>query len=204
MQLHVKNMVCNRCITAVAGVFEAAGMQPGKIDLGVVEVSASVWDSSKLPEIKERLRLLGFELIDDKKSTLIEMTKAAIVKQVHHEDLSGLKVNWSSFLADTVGHDYKSLSQLFSSVEGTTIEQFIILQKIEKVKELLVYNELTLSEIAWKLGYSSVAHLSSQFKKVTGMAPKFFKGIGEQRRKPLDRVNGNAGSVISPATRKPR
>ena len=181
-------MVCNRCVAAVAEMFEALNVKTDKIDLGVVEIAEGNWNPSKIPAIRHNLKALGFELIDDKKSALIEQAKTTIIKHIHHTGHSEQKTNWSDIISEAVDHDYKSLSQLFSSVEGTTIERFIILQKIEKVKELLAYGEHTLSEISWKLGYSSVAHLSNQFKKVTGMSPKYYKEIGEQRRKPLDQI----------------
>jgi len=188
MQLHIKNMVCNRCITAVKDVFKETGVETESVALGIVHVKDDQWALEKLPLLDNRLRALGFELIDDNNARLIEQVKTTVIEIVHHGDLSAMRTNWSDYITEKTGQEYKSLSQLFSSVEGVTVEQFIILQKIEKVKELLVYNELTLSEIAWRLGYSSVAHLSTQFKKNTGMAPSAFRDIGRDKRRPLDDV----------------
>jgi AraC-like DNA-binding protein len=130
---------------------------------------------------------LGFELIDDKKSRIIEKIKNTIIQLVHHQD-SGLKNNLSEVLSSELHHDYNYLSNLFSEIEGTTIEKYFIAQKIERVKELLVYDQLSLSEIAFQLNYSSVAYLSNQFKKVTGLTPSHFKQIKENKRKPLDQL----------------
>ena len=130
---------------------------------------------------------LGFDIIDDKKIRLIEQIKTIIIDLVHHQD-NVTKTNLSDVLSSKLFHDYNYLSNLFSEVEGTTIEKYFIAQKIEKVKELLVYDELSLSEIAFRLNYSSVAYLSNQFKKVTGLSPSHFKNIREDRRKPLDEV----------------
>lgn len=188
MNLHIRNMVCNRCIAAVEQVFEELKLKDVRVSMGVATIEEKQLTATKEAQLKAKLTALGFELIDDKKSKLIESIKNIIIKKIHHEDLSEQNLAWSGIISKELNYEYKYLSRLFSSVEGITIEQYIILQKTEKVKELIVYDELTLSEIAWKLGYSSVAHLSNQFKKVTGMPPKDFKRIGTQRRKPLDEV----------------
>ena len=133
------------------------------------------------------LVLLGFELIDDKKSRIIEKIKNIIIELVHHQN-NDAKTNLSDVLSSQLHHDYNYLSNLFSEIEGTTIEKYFIAQKIEKVKELLVYDELSLSEIAFRLNYSSVAYLSNQFKKVTGLTPSYYKQIRDDKRKPLDKV----------------
>lgn len=185
--LHIKNMVCNRCIMAVDSVLKETGFTDFHVALGSVEVKEDELEAAKDP-LKQKLEEIGFELIDDRKSQLIESIKNLIITKIHHEDLQGQTVNWSDIIADRFPYDYKYLSRLFSSVEGITIEQFIIQQKIEKIKELLIYDELTLSQIAWQLGYSSVAHVSSQFKAVTGMTPREFKQIGADKRKPIDKV----------------
>ncbi|MDH5400141.1 MAG: AraC family transcriptional regulator [Cyclobacteriaceae bacterium] len=187
MLLNIKNMVCHRCILAVEGIFRELGEDNFKISMGVAELPGKERDKAFYTSLKEKLDSLGFELIDDKKTKLIEQIKTLIIEKVHHSDLTTMDGNWSVLLADHLGQEYKGLSRLFSSVEGITIEHYIIQQKIEKVKELIVYDELTLSEIAWKLDYSSVAHLSNQFKKITGMTPKQFKAMGGERR-PLDEV----------------
>ena len=140
-----------------------------------------------LPVLREKLTSYGFELIDDSKSQLIEKIKTLIIELIHYRK-DDLKVNYSEFIAANLGKDYHYLSNLFSDVTGTTIEKYIIGQKIERVKELLVYDELSLSEIAWELGYSSVAALSAQFKKITGLTPKHFRQIKDNKRTPLDKV----------------
>lgn len=186
MRYFIKNMVCNRCITAVKSIFEDIGYSPKQIELGEVETLNALSDD-ELEVLRTHLLDLGFELIDDTKSRNIERIKNAVVTLVHH-NRQDLKVNYSEYIESQLNRDYSYLSTLFSEVEGTTIEKYIIHQKIEKVKELLVYDELTLSEIADKLGYSNVAYLSSQFKKVTGLTPTHFKQVKESKRKPLDMV----------------
>jgi YesN/AraC family two-component response regulator len=186
MLYFIKNMVCNRCIMVVRNVFEGLGYAPVNIVLGEVETNRPVSDSD-IPKLKEALTTYGFELIDDAKSRIIERIKNAIVQLIHHSE-NAPKVNYSQYIESQLHKDYSYLSSLFSEIEGTTIEKYIINQKIEKVKELLVYDELTLSEIADKLGYSNVAYLSGQFKKVTGLTPSHFKQIKESKRKPLDEV----------------
>jgi len=188
MQLHVKNMVCNRCVKAVEKILQENGFRDYRVSLGLVEMQGEELAAEQKNRLQQQLEENGFELIDDKKSRLIEAIKNLIISKVHHEELQEQTLNWSDIIADKLHYEYKYLSRLFSSVEGITIEQYIIQQKIEKAKELLVYDELTLSEIAWKLGYSSVAHLSGQFKTVTGMTPSAFKQIGAEKRKPLDEV----------------
>lgn len=187
MKLFIKNMVCNRCIAVVSNEFEKLGHALSSITMGEVN-SVAEFTKEELIHINISLQKHGFELIDDKKSTIIEKIKNVVIDQVHHSG-ERLKVNYSTLISEELGKDYSYLSNLFSEIEGITIEQFIILQKIEKVKELLVYDELNLSEIADEVGYSSVAHLSNQFKKVTGLTPSYFKKIKENKRLSLDRVN---------------
>lgn len=179
-------MVCNRCIMAVESEFEKLGLHPLSVELGEVEIQESKIDNIK-NDLKHNLLSLGFDLIDDKKSQTIEKIKNVIIDLVHHQD-NDAKHNLSDVLISKLPYDYNYLSNLFSEIEGTTIEKYFIAQKIEKVKELLVYDELTLSEIAFRLNYSSVAYLSNQFKKVTGLTPSHFKRIGENKRKTLDEV----------------
>ena len=186
MNYFIKNMVCNRCIMAVQQVFENLGYQPVRISLGNVETANPILNSD-LEKLRKSLESYGFELIDDTKSRIIEKIKNVIIQSVHHNN-EDLKINYSSYIESHLNRDYAYLSSLFSEVEGTTIEKYIILQKIERVKELLVYDELTLSEIAYKMGYSNVAYLSNQFKKVTGLTPSHFKQVKENKRKPLDEV----------------
>ncbi len=165
---------------------EKLGLTIKAIKLGEVEVEQEPSPKER-DALNEALLALGFYLIDDKKSQLIARVKTSIVELVHHRD-NALKMNVSDFLSQELGHDYNYVSNLFSEVEGKTIEKYLIAQKVEKIKELLVYDELTLSEIAHQLNYSSVAYLSNQFKKVTGLTPSHFKKIRENKRKPLDEV----------------
>lgn len=184
--LHIKNMVCNRCIMVVEDQLKRLGLQPLSVELGVAILQTQVTDEV-YHSVKEALEPFGFELMDDKKSQVIEQIKDAIIELVHYKD-SDLKVNLSDHLASKLNRDYSSLSKLFSEVTNTTIEKYLIAQKIERAKELLVYGELSLNEIADKLNYSSAAYLSAQFKSVTGLTPSYFKSIKENKRKPLDEV----------------
>lgn len=188
MTVHIKNMVCNRCIAAVNGLLLELGYTHFQIGMGWVTLADGVLTDDNKQLLSHRLEQLGFELIDDRKSRIIEAIKNLVIQKVQHENLFLQQFNWSDLIADALHYDYKYLSTLFSGVEGVTIEQFIILQKVEKAKELIVYDELSLSEIADRLGYSNVAHLSNQFKKVTGMPPGKFRELGAERRKPLDLV----------------
>lgn len=186
MKLYVKNMVCNRCIMVVKDLFEKMGYLPVNIHLGEVEIKETP-SLQELSEINKQLRILGFELIDNSKSRTIEKIKNVIIQLIHNTD-TDVKVNYSTYIESKLNKDYTYLSNLFSEIEGTTIEKYIINQKIERVKELLVYDEMTLSEIAYQMGYSSVAYLSNQFKKVTGLTPGHFRQVKENKRKPLDKV----------------
>lgn len=186
MEIYIKNMVCNRCILVVSQIFNEAGVKVVNVQLGKVETTEEV-DSDKLEKVNERLKSVGFEIINNSKRRIIEKIKTATVDYVYHY-VGDTRMNFSQYLTDKLNLDYPYLSTLFSSVEGTTIEKHLINLKIERVKELLVYDENTLSEIAWELGYNSVAHLSGQFKKVTGFTPSYFKKLGEQKRKSLNDV----------------
>ena len=185
--LYIKNMVCPRCIKVVTDEFEKLGLNIEKIELGKVEIASELSDDS-IEQIRKVLADNGFELIDDKKSQLIDKIKTIIIEKIHYSKSTLGTVNWSNYISKEIGKDYSYLSKLFSSIEGITIEKYIINQKIEKVKELLVYDELSLSEISYELGYSSVQHLSTQFKKATGLTPSQFKKLKENKRKPLDNV----------------
>ncbi len=184
--LHIKNMVCPRCIMAVKDLLRTLEIQYKNIQLGQVFLSKEI-DEQKLKSLEIHLDSLGFELLEPGKSSLISKIKTVIIEQIHHTQ-EPLSINFSSLISDKLHHEYAYLSRLFSSVEGITIEKFIVLQKIEKVKEYLIYNQMTLSEIANEMNYSSVAHLSSQFKKETGMTPTQFKGQTSHHRKPLDKL----------------
>jgi len=189
--LHIKNMVCNRCITVVKQELERQGLHPQKMSLGEVVIAEDSLSDDQQNKLDAALIAHGFERIDDRKARLIESIKSKIIQLIHHADKLDLKLNWSTVLSDAVHYEYNYLSNLFSSVEGVTLEQYIIRQKIEKVKELRFYDELSLSEIADRLGYSSVAHLSGQFKKVTGFTPSEMKKSRDidQNRKPLDSIS---------------
>lgn len=186
MRLYIKNMVCSRCIMLVRQELEKSGLIPVSVDLGEVDIKG---DPSKrqLSELDLALRHLGFEIIDDKKSRIIEKIKNAIIAHVHHsKDKPGITL--SLYLTDKLHYDYSYLSNLFSDVEGTTIEKYYISQKIEKIKELLVYDELSLSEIADKMGYNSAAYLSNQFKKVTGLTPSYYRSLKEHKRRNIEEL----------------
>lgn len=185
-RIFIKNMVCNRCIMAVERELDALGLEALNVELGEVQLARPP-EKSQRAALEAALTGLGFEIIDDKKSRIIEKIKNVIIGLTHRQD-NHARVNLSRLLSDALHYDYNYLSGLFSEVEGTTIEKYLIAQRIEKVKELLVYDELSLSEIADKLNYSSVAYLSNQFKKVTGLSPSHFRKIREKKRKPLDQV----------------
>jgi YesN/AraC family two-component response regulator len=179
MKLLIKNMVSLRCKMIVKAELENMGLHFTIVELGEVEI---VEDLSKQDEgqLKTALLKYGLELMEDKKSMLIEKIKNIIVEMIHYSDEPPL-LNFSDYLSEKLNYDYNYLSNLFSEVKGTTIEHFIIAHKIERAKELLIYNQLTLTEIADKLHYSNVAHLSNQFKKVTGLTPTFFKKMKHKR-----------------------
>lgn len=186
-KLYIKNMVCDRCRRVVAEELSGLGYSVLNVSLGEAEIASSN-KHINMEEIREVMAENGFELLDDRKAQLIEQVKLAVISLIHQQEMSELQTNISDYIADKVGKDYNYLSTLFSSFEGVTIEKYLILQRIEKVKELLVYNELSLKEIAYQLGYSSVAHLSNQFKKITGLTPTHFKEIKEEKRKTIDHL----------------
>lgn len=185
MKLYIKNMVCSRCKMVVREIFEKAGLQPVSVELGEVDLIEKP-NAQKLNELNAALHIVGFEMIDDRKSRIIEQIKNAIVELIHHKENETLFVNFSEYISQKLNYEYNYLSNLFSEVEGITIEKYFIAQKIEKVKELLKYDELTLSQIADKLGYSSVAYLSNQFKKQTGLSPSFYKSQKQNSRKNIE------------------
>lgn len=179
-------MVCNRCIAAVQKIFERHHLQLQSIVLGEVEL-VNEFKSGQMQQLSRNLEELGFEIIDNRKSQHIEQIKNALVQLVHYAKEQP-KVTISGYISQKLNHDYNYLSTLFSEVEGVTIEKYHIAQKIERAKELLMYGELTLSQIAYDLGYSSVAYLSSQFKQVTGFTPTHFKTLRDKKRAPLDNL----------------
>lgn len=184
MKLYIRNMVCSRCKMVVKAELEKLKLHTTQVDLGEIEIEEDL-NVEQRKKLNEALLKLGFEIIDSKKSKIIERVKRLIITLVQQEN-AYLKKNLSDYLSDKLNLDYNYISNLFTEVEGTTIEQFFISQKIEKVKEFLVYDELSLSEIAFELNYSSVAHLSKQFKKVTGLSPSHFKSLKEKKRSPIE------------------
>lgn len=179
-------MVCPRCVEAVKQEFDTLDIEIVDIELGRVTIAKKLIEEQK-KALESNLAKRGFELLDDKQTKIINEIKSIIIKEIHHKNELAL-VNFSTLLSEQLYYDYSYLSRLFSSVEGRTIEKFILAQKIEKVKELLAYNELTLSEIAFQMNYSSSAHLSSQFKKITGLSPSAFKKLHVHKRKSLDEI----------------
>lgn len=182
MEIAVKNMVCARCIKVVKEILNELQIPYTDVELGRIHLKGAL-DAEQAIHLKEKLLDEGFDIVEDQKLMVAEKIKNLIVDLVYNKDLSELNENLSDYLSAQLHKDYSTLSQLFSSVENTTIEQYFILQKLERVKEMLVYDDLSLSEIAWKLGYSSVAHLSSQFKKITGFTPTQFKALKDHHRK---------------------
>ena len=180
MKLYIKNMVCSRCKMVVKSELEKLGLHIITVDLGKVEIFEDNIENQK-DKLEHRFKLLGFELLDNKVSKTVERIKNLIIDLVHNQNTI-LKINLSQYLSDDLLQDYNTMSNLFSDVEGTTIEHYFIAQKIEKVKEFLMYDEFSLSQIADKMQYSDVAHLSNQFKKVTGFTPTTFKSSKNSNR----------------------
>ncbi len=185
--LHIKNMVCDRCISTVKRELEKLQWDVVDIKLGQATVKGHPTEKD-LTKIEQVLHENGFNLVTDREKQIINDIKATIVRLIHHSEEPLEEIVLSKYLTDTLNHDYKYISSMFSSHEGLTIEKYYILQRIERVKELLSYGEMTLSEIAWKTGFSSVHHLSAQFKKLTGMTPSAYKKIGKFDRKTLDNI----------------
>ena len=179
-------MVSNRCKMAVKEELRKLNLHFILVDLGEIEIMENL-SKEELELFKIGLIATGLELMDDKKAVLIEKIKNVIIEMVHHSD-EVLKVNFSDYLSEKLHHDYTYLANLFSEVQGTTIEQFIISHKIERIKELIIYGELNITEIAWKMNYSSVAHLSNQFKKMTGLSPSHFRNLKDKRRTPIEEI----------------
>ena len=186
MKLYIKNMVCSRCKMVVKSELEKLGLKLLSINLGEVEIMEPFSDVQK-NEISKILKVFGFELIDDKKSKTIDKIKTVIFDLVQNKN-NDLKINLSNYLSQELHQDYNTLSNLFSEVENITIEKYFINQKIEKVKELIIYDELSLSQIAYSLNYSTVSHLSNQFTKVTGFSPTYFKNIKTYMKKDFQKL----------------
>ena len=171
---------------AVKSVLKNLGLHFIVVDMGEVEIMESI-SAEQRGQLAVALAESGLELMDDKRAILIEKIKNVIIEMVHHSD-EMIKVNFSDYISEKLNHDYTYLANLFSEVQGTTIEHFIISHKIERIKELIIYDELNITEIAWKMNYSSVAHLSNQFKKVTGLSPSHFKQLKVKRRSPIEEI----------------
>ena len=186
MKIFIKNMVCPRCIMSVEQILKENKLETKYVRLGEIELTKAP-TKKQLQKFSDDLEKVGFELLDDQKTQLIEKIKNLLIQKVQDGNIEE-HFSINKFLTEKIFKDYSSLSKLFSEVEGITIEQFFILQKIEKTKEWLIYNELSLSQIAFNLGYSSTQHLSSQFKKLTGMTPTKFKSLGAEHRKAIDDV----------------
>ena len=188
VSLYIKNMVCDRCKAAVRSVFEHDGIEPLSVDLGIVEVAEPL-SGDKLSAIRRGLEATGFELLEDSRKQTVERIKSLVIELLRYTgDSTAHNSNISTYLADRLHSDYSALSKLFSAETGMTIEKYVIAQKIELVKELISYGELSLTEIANRLNYSSVAYLSAQFKNVVGVTPSQYKAKGMGERKPLDNV----------------
>jgi len=185
MKLYIKNMVCPRCISAVEKAFIDINVKPLQVQLGEVTLAEKL-NTKQSVLLKKQLEAIGFELLDDSRTQQIEKIKSIVINHIHH--LEDGKFVFSDIISKDLNKEYSQLSKLFSLTEGITIEQFVILQKIEKVKELIMYNQMNLSEIADRMGYSSVAHLSSQFKKTIGLTPTQFKAQGIVLRKTVDSI----------------
>jgi AraC family transcriptional regulator len=185
-KLFIKNMVCNRCVLTVENILRENQIPYNTVSLGEVDLGRNL-SKEEIKSIQTSLHKVGFELIETRVNKIIEDIKQAVLEYINL-GLDSHNQKLSSFITKTISYDYSYLSDLFSSVEGKTIEQYFILQRIEKVKELLVYDQLSLTEISYQTGFSSVHHLSSQFKKVTGLTPSHFKKIGIERRKSLDQL----------------
>jgi len=186
MKLFIKYMVSTRCKMVVKEELKKIGLHFVFVDLGEIEIMENITDE-KRALLKKGLLNSGLELMEDKKAILIEKIKNVIIEMVHYSDEIP-KVNYSDYISEKLNHDYTYLSNIFSEVKGMTIQQFIINHKIERAKELLLYDEYNLTEISYKLNYSSVAHLSNQFKKVTGLTPSHFKKLKEKRRNPIEEI----------------
>lgn len=184
----VKNMVCRRCVLAIEDILQSESIDFHKVVIGEIHLHSGLSENQE-ERLKKRLLKIGFELFDNRTNAIIERIKNIVLKRARNEmNEDDRKIKLSHYLSDTLNHEYTYLSSLFSSVEGRTIENYFIEQRIEKAKELIIYDQLTLSEIASEMEYSSVAHLSRQFKKTTGLTPSHFKKIGNIKRKALDSI----------------
>jgi len=186
MKLYIKYMVSLRCKILVKQELKKLGLQYGAVDLGMVEIKGDLTPEQR-EKLKKNLLKSGLELLDDKKNILIERIINVIIEMIHYSD-EVPKVNYSDYISEKLNYDYTYLSNIFSEVKGINIQHYIILHKIERVKELLLYDELNLTEISYRLHYSSVARLSNQFKKVTGLSPSYYKELKQKRKSNLENL----------------
>ena len=186
MKIYIKYMVSNRCKDVVKEELKKLSLHFVILELGTVEILETLTEENRTL-LQKGLLASGLELMDDKKAILIEKIKTIIIEMIHYSD-ENIKINFSEYLSEKLLHNYTYIANLFSEVQGITIEQFIISHKIERIKELIIYGELNITEIAWKMNYSSVAHLSNQFKKMTGLSPSHFKKLKDKRRKPIEDI----------------
>ena len=192
MKLYIKYMVSNRCKIAVKDALTSLGLHFIRVELGEVDIMGEI-SLEQRTHLKANLLNMGLELIDDKRRILVERIKSAVIEMIHHSE-GIVKTRFSEYLNRKLNHDYTYMANVFSEVQGTTIEQFIIAHKIERIKELIIYGESTMTEIAWNMNYSSVAHLSNQFKKSTGLSPTRYKQLQHKRRSPIEEI-GNTYHV---------
>ena len=190
-------MVSTRCVMVVKAVLKKLGLHFIVVDLGEIDIMENI-SAEQREQLKMGLRTSGLELMDDKRAVLIEKIKNIIIEMVHHTADEIIKTNFSDYLSEKLNHDYTYLSNIFSEVKGITIQQFIIVHKIERVKELIMYDELNLTQISYKLHYSSVGYLSNQFKKVTGLSPSHFKQLKDKRRRPIEEIGNLPTGTIDP------
>ncbi len=190
MKLYIKYMVSTRCKMAVKEELKKLGLHFIVVDLGEVDIMENI-SAEQRELLKAGLQTSGLELMDDKRAVLIEKIQNVITEMIHNSDELP-KMNYSDFISEKLNHDYTYLSNIFSEVKGLTIQQFIIIHKIERIKELIIYDELNITEIASKMNYSSVAHLSNQFKKVTGLSPSHFKQLKDKRRSPIEEIGSDS------------
>ena len=190
-------MVSTRCVMVVKAVLKKLGLHFIVVDLGEIDIMENI-SAEQREQLKMGLRTSGLELMDDKRAVLIEKIKNIIIEMVHHTDDEIIKTNFSDYLSEKLNHDYTYLSNIFSEVKGITIQQFIIVHKIERVKELIMYDELNLTQISYKLHYSSVGYLSNQFKKITGFSPSHFKQLKDKRRRPIEEIGNLPTGTIDP------
>ena len=191
MKIYIKYMVSNRCKLTVKEVLKKLGLHFVLVDMGVVDIMENI-TPFQLEQIRAALFSSGLELMDDKRAVLVEKIKNTVIEMIHFKDESP-KVNFSDYLSEKLDYDYTYLSNLFSDVQGITIEKFIITHKIERVKELIIYDELSIKEIAWNMHYCSVSHLSNQFKMITGLSPSHFKKLKNKRRSPIEEIGKRLG-----------